>query len=202
VGVRGCKFRDNDAHIIFYDSARGHLGEYGASIPWKRGENWFGASRRAAVNACEAKSGYTIRAENNDWGTTVAAQVRNRIECPTNVDFDPVTGGITPTGDAAAATRALVTSLLAQPTAAGASITFTLSAQAAVTVQVANIAGRPVRTLVVPQPMPAGLQSVLWDGRSETGTPAPAGLYVVTVTSLTSEGGRSGAVGPLRLQRR
>ncbi|MBM3472533.1 MAG: hypothetical protein FJX75_04570 [Armatimonadetes bacterium] len=202
VGVRGCKFRDNDAHIIFYDSARGHLGEYGASIPWKRGENWFGASRRAAVNACEAKSGFTIRAENNDWGTTVAAQIRNRIECPANVDFDPVVGGVTPTGQAIAGTRALVTSVLAQPTAAGASVTFTLSAEAAVTVQIANIAGRPVRTLMVSQPMAAGVHSVAWDGRSEAGTAAPAGLYLVTVTSLTPDGGRSQAVGTLGLQRR
>jgi len=154
------------------------------------------------VNAWEAKSGFTIRAENNDWGTTVAAQIRNRIEGPTNVDFDPVVGGVTPTGEAMAGTRALVTSVAAQATAAGASITFTLSAAASVTVQVANIAGRPVRTLVVPQPMAAGVQSVAWDGRSEAGTAAPAGLYMVTVTTVSADGARSQAVGALRLQRR
>jgi flagellar hook assembly protein FlgD len=118
------------------------------------------------------------------------------------VDFDPVIGGVAPTGETVAGTRALVTSVVAQPVGAGASITFSLSAQAAVTVQVANIAGRPVRTLVVPQPMAPGLQSVVWDGRSEAGTPAPTGLYMVTVTSLTPDGGRSQAVVPLRLQRR
>ena len=78
----------------------------------------------------------------------------------------------------------LVTALGATPTrGGGAQITFSLSAPAEVTVEVTNIAGRPVATVTRGTKLSEGLQTVLWNGVSDAGLRAPSGRYGVKVTA-------------------
>jgi hypothetical protein len=84
--------------------------------------------------------------------------------------------------------------LAAVPTRDGAQISFTLSGPASVTATIVNLAGRPIRTLVSDRPTEAGLQSILWDGRAETGLTVPSGVYLVRVTAHGTGGGTSTAL--------
>jgi len=93
-----------------------------------------------------------------------------------------------------------VTSVSAQPTNAGVQLTFSLSANAAVTATVMNVAGRPVRTIVVDKPLAAGLNTLLWDRRSSTGLPVPAGLYVICVQARHDDGQSSAAIATVSLR--
>jgi len=84
---------------------------------------------------------------------------------------------------------ALVTGLASVPTrGGGAQTTFSLSAPAEVTVEVTNIAGRPVAVVTRGAKLPGGLQTVLWNGRTAQGLPVPNGTYVVRVVAR-AEGG-------------
>jgi len=95
-----------------------------------------------------------------------------------------------------------VTAVSAAPTrAGGAQVVFTLSAEAALTVRVLNIAGRPVRTLTRERPCPSGVNSLLWDGRSDTGLAAPPGAYVVHVQARSRSGAESRGLAVLSLRR-
>ena len=47
--------------------------------------------------------------------------------------------------------------------------------------------GQPVRTLALDRAYAAGAHALSWDGRDESGAPAPGGIYLVRVTA----GGRS-----------
>jgi flagellar hook assembly protein FlgD len=56
-------------------------------------------------------------------------------------------------------------------------IRYTLPADAAsVTLAVYDLSGRRVRTLV-DGPIPAGSHEAFWNGMSDSGNPAPAGVY-------------------------
>ena len=99
-------------------------------------------------------------------------------------------GALTLSGMSAVASRA-----------GGAEMTFTLSAPAACTVKVLNIAGRTVRVLRQGTPMPAGTSQVLWDGRSDAGLAVPSGTYVLQLEAVTDDGNRTQAVRTLAVQR-
>ncbi len=94
-----------------------------------------------------------------------------------------------------------VTGLAALPTARGAEIAFTLSAEANVTCEVLNIAGRSVRTIVADRAMDAGVSSLAWDGRNAAGLRAPGGMYLVRMTATSASGARWTAMGTLNLTR-
>jgi hypothetical protein len=104
--------------------------------------------------------------------------------------------GPTITGDGSAT----VTALAAMPTTAGAQVTFSLAGPASVTAMVVNVAGRPIRTLVADRPLEAGLQTLLWDRRADTGLPVPAGLYLIRVTAHSDKGGQSTSLATLALR--
>jgi arylsulfatase A-like enzyme len=90
---------------------------------------------------------------------------------------------------------ALVTGLATAPTrAGGAQITFALSASSDVTVEVTNIAGRPVATVVTGTKLRRGMQTVVWNGLSARGSPVPNGLYVVRVAARAEGGPVSRAI--------
>jgi subtilisin family serine protease len=81
----------------------------------------------------------------------------------------------------------------------GAQMLFSLSAPANTTVSVVNIAGRVVRVLEQDKVRTAGLNTVLWDGRNQSGLPTPSGLYLLQVLAQGSSGESVRAVSPLRL---
>ncbi|MBC7287913.1 MAG: carboxypeptidase regulatory-like domain-containing protein, partial [Armatimonadetes bacterium] len=80
-------------------------------------------------------------------------------------------------------------------------IAFSLSKQADVEVQIMNIAGRVVRFLAAGQALPAGRQSITWDGRDLRGAKVPAGQYLVVVKATAPDGEQAQAVGQLQLSR-
>lgn len=80
-----------------------------------------------------------------------------------------------------------IRSLSVQPAAAAVQISYTLSAPATVSVDVLNLAGRPVRVLPAAQ-QEAGLATTLWDGRGTNGAKVPAGAYLVRITARSAEG--------------
>lgn len=76
-------------------------------------------------------------------------------------------------------------------------VTVSLSAAATVQVRVLNIAGRQVAVLPE-QNLEAGINSLLWNGRSITGTTVPPGQYLVTVEAFCDSGERISQIIPLR----
>jgi subtilisin family serine protease len=82
----------------------------------------------------------------------------------------------------------------------GAQVMFTLSSPATCSATVLNIAGRTVRTVEQGKPRTAGNQTVLWDGRNQTGATAPPGMYLLQVTAEAETGEKVRAISPLRLQ--
>ena len=61
-------------------------------------------------------------------------------------------------------------------------ITFGLPRSTAVRMSLIDVAGKRVRTLMAGE-RPAGLQTLVWDGRAEGGSPLPAGVYFLTLTA-------------------
>ena len=103
-------------------------------------------------------------------------------------------------GTAGVAT-AMVTSLAAMPTAAGAELVLTLAAPAEVRAEVLNIAGRPVRLIANGRPMPAGTQRLVWTGQSDAGLPVPNGPYLIRVTVRGEDGTASEALRTVAVRR-
>ena len=146
------------------------------------------------------------KAEGNDFGTTsrssINARIYDRRDDPSKgrVDFDPLIGGISPTGDTGA--MLAVSGASALPAGAGgAEVVFTLSAPADVTVSLLNIAGRPVATVARERATETGTRRVVWSGQTLNGTPAPAGIYVVRIDARRDDGQQARALCTLRLQR-
>lgn len=99
------------------------------------------------------------------------------------------------TASAEGASGLVVTGLSVEPVRGGAQhVTYRLSRDAAVTVQVYNIAGRLIRTVVTDAPQRGGLQSATWDARSSEGAAVPAGTYLVKVTARSDSGEQCSAV--------
>jgi len=95
---------------------------------------------------------------------------------------------------------AQVAGLAAVPTARGAQISFTLSQAATVQAEILNLAGRPVQALR-PRSFEAGVNCLVWDGKSAAGLPTPSGVYLVNVIARGEDGSESRAMARLYLQR-
>ncbi len=80
-------------------------------------------------------------------------------------------------------------------------VAYTLSADAAVDVQVMNMSGRIVQQVASGVAQTAGLQQVVWNGRGRNGTTTPNGMYLVVVNARTEDGRTAKAVAPLMLKR-
>ncbi len=106
-----------------------------------------------------------------------------------------------PTVNGTQSVSAQVSALSYCATRPGAQVTFTLSADAVVTAEALNIAGRPVKTLATDKPMQAGVRTLLWDGRSDTGVAVPAGVYLARVTAADKTGGQAQALGTVVVAR-
>jgi len=95
-----------------------------------------------------------------------------------------------------------VSSLSVLPTRqGGAEVRFALTANAACDVEVLNLAGRPVRQLARSRDCLAGQQVILWNGRNDSGVPAPNGVYLVRVRARSASGETSQALSQARIVR-
>jgi FlgD Ig-like domain len=145
-----------------------------------------------------------LKAEGNSFGTTVKAEIDAKIydalDDPDKgrVDFVPLAGGAMPTGGPGGLA---ISGASAARTGRGVAVTFTLSAPAAVTVEVLNVAGRLVAQVAQERVCPAGTQQVPWSGRTSRGTSAPPGTYLMKLTACSADGERTAAVVPVNLRR-
>ncbi len=84
-----------------------------------------------------------------------------------------------------------ITSVAAAATGAGAQITIALALDAEVTVRVLNVAGRPVRTIAVDKAFVAGIQTLVWNRRNDSGSRVPSGPYIIQITARSHDGAQS-----------
>ncbi|MFW5868666.1 MAG: FlgD immunoglobulin-like domain containing protein, partial [Armatimonadota bacterium] len=82
-----------------------------------------------------------------------------------------------------------------------AQVVYTLSQDAAVDVEVLNIAGVTVRRLIAGRAQEAGPQQITWDGRNASGSNAPNGRYIIRVTARSDDGQQVSAIRSLQLER-
>jgi len=94
-----------------------------------------------------------------------------------------------------------VTTAAATPQGPGASLAYTLSRDAQVTVEVRNIAGRVVAQPIAARPTSAGRNVTAWNGQQHDGLLAPAGLYIVKVTARSDDGQEASALMAVNVRR-
>jgi hypothetical protein len=87
-----------------------------------------------------------------------------------------------------------VSPLHPNPAEAGTTISLDLPTAQRVSVSVYDVTGQLVRTLAAERELPAGSQSLVWDGRSDAGTRVGAGVYFVRVTAGSASVARRVAV--------
>jgi len=145
-----------------------------------------------------------------DTGQRFYLNRRLREEGTWSYRFSAKSGGVWATGEPAsrkkgptinAKSSVVITSLACAPTALGAQLSFTLSAEGSVTAEVLNIAGRPVRLIVQDRSLPAGLNTLSWDGRSGAGLSVPSGTYLIRLSAAGADGSASRSLGAVTLQR-
>ncbi len=96
----------------------------------------------------------------------------------------------------------LISGLSATPTRGGAwDIGFQLSADAAVTARVYNVAGRRAADVAQGSELTGGRASLAWNGRSAGDTRVPGGMYLLRVTARTEDGQQASAVTVLWITR-
>ncbi len=96
----------------------------------------------------------------------------------------------------------LISGLSAMPTRGGMwDVGFNLSADAAVTARIYNVAGRLAAEMGQGRLLGAGRASLAWDGRSTVGTAVPGGTYLLRVTARTENGEQASAVTSLQIGR-
>ncbi len=83
----------------------------------------------------------------------------------------------------------------------GAEMTFSLSADAAVSLEVLNVAGRLVQRVRMGLEAEAGRHAVAWNGRSASGTPLPNGTYLCVLEARAPDGQQARRVCLVRLAR-
>ena len=81
----------------------------------------------------------------------------------------------------------VITTMSAAQAAAGpVAVTYSVTGEATVRVQVMNIAGRPVRRLE--ETVAAGTHTMLWDGADASGLRVPAGPYLIQLEAAAPDG--------------
>ena len=198
--ILGNSFQGCDRAVYMANSSYCFLGSLGNVATDDDGGNTFADSNTWFIYNLTNRR---IRAEGNTFPSTSRAAINAKIydnkDNPVYgpVDFDPLAGGVSPTGGGIVG----VSGLSALSTAGGAEIVFTLSSPADVTVTIVNLAARPVATIAAASPMGGGVQRLSWNGRGNTGLAAPAGPYLVSITAQSDSGDQARALAPLRLNR-
>ena len=83
--------------------------------------------------------------------------------------------------------------------AGGVQVNFALSQDASVDVEVLNISGRSVRSVVSGSALDAGAATLVWDKRADSGTRVPPGRYLVCVEARGEDGTVARAIGTLQI---
>ena len=99
----------------------------------------------------------------------------------------------------AGVTLTSVTALAAE--GGGAQITYALAAPAQVSADILNLSGALIRTVSTGTLSPAGLSTLVWDGRNAAGSAVPPGMYLVRLTVASDSGERTTALRSLSVTR-
>lgn len=94
--------------------------------------------------------------------------------------------GNSPTPDISANSTGILMEVRPLPNPAATGVTrlhYQLTSDARVSMRVVDLLGRTVRDLVRDEPMLSGFHSVDWDGRTDSGSRVPAGVYFVIETA-------------------
>ncbi len=94
-----------------------------------------------------------------------------------------------------------ITAAVASTRAASAAVSYTLSKNAQVTIDVHNISGRLISRVVQDQSQAAGLQSVAWNGRNQAGLRVPNGCYLIRISAHTEDGQQVQALAQVAITR-
>jgi hypothetical protein len=199
--VFGNLFRRCPTGVSIDTDGRCLLGDLNNATPGDDGGNTFRPS-----NAChiENLTPFAVKAEGNAFGTTsraaINAKITDRQDNPAygRVDFSPLAGGVTPTGETSILALTSVTGI---PTPAGAQVSFSLSAPAQVQARIMSIAGRPVRILCAARECEAGANTLLWNAQGDNGLPVPNGAYLVELLAQGEDGAQTRALTQVRVAR-
>jgi len=198
--VEGNTFRKGAKGVYIATNALPNLGDLGnASTADNGGNTFLGNSDFDIYNATPND----IEAEGNTFASTRAETIDGRfiydkLDDPRygRVDYAPLSSGAPTSAGGGVA----LTSVAAVPTALGAQVLVTLAAEGDLQAEVLNIAGRPVRVLA-PVAGKVGVNTLLWDRRSNAGTTVPNGAYLIAVTCRTPDGGQQRQMARVNLNR-
>lgn len=198
--VTNNQFRRNARGVNISDLAAPNLGDLTTPSTADNGNNTFVGNSDYDIHNSTANP---IRAEGNTFASTKAEQIDARfiydqLDSPTlgRVDYSPLKSG-PPTAPGGAGMIALS----ALPTrGGGAQIQVQLASTASLQAEVLNVAGRPIRILPE-KTAAAGSCTLLWDGRSGSGTVVPAGSYLVGVRALGCDGTQQRLLTRLQISR-
>ncbi|MFP4248684.1 MAG: carboxypeptidase regulatory-like domain-containing protein, partial [Armatimonadota bacterium] len=98
-------------------------------------------------------------------------------------------------------TGLMITAASAQAAEGAVTVSYTLSADAQVSVEVLNIAGRKIATLANGESAPAGLSTCGWNARNASGSLVPSGRYLVRVQARADDGQQVQALVPVQIER-
>lgn len=122
---------------------------------------------------------YTIRAERDGYHPQeVEISLDSAEQAVLDFVMIPVTSGIDP-GAVSAETLLRKGAASPNPFRESASVSFALERPASIGARVYDAAGRMRRTLAQGKPLPAGAQSMAWDGRDDAGREVPTGVYYI-----------------------
>jgi len=135
---------------------------------------------------------YRFVAEDHDGVATLPA--------PTGWKAGPVVTSAAP-AQVAEASLGMAGVSAAAVRAGGVQITFSLTTKASVAIDVLNVAGRPVRVICRDRECVKGRNAILWDGRSDAGTTAAPGIYLVKLHAYTEGGQQAQSLTSVRVVR-
>ena len=187
----------------------------GGTLTWRNNVSWGNANANQGTNPMfvDASAGdYHLKAGSLfvDGGLNYSGPDLPDVDLdgsPRPVDGDDngvavVDGGCFEyQGESESAAPLAVSGVTAAPTAIGAEVSFTLSADADVSATVMNLAGRPVRRVTTAKPCTTGRNTVLWNATSDSGLKVPAGMYLMRIEANAPDGSRVQALTPVRLGR-
>jgi len=130
------------------------------------------------------------------WSSELAAETNGTAEDAAEWEFSVT---VKPTREAGM----LISSFSVVPLRGGrgAEITFGLSADAIVDIDVLNVAGRLVQRVRDGLGTEAGRYTVTWSGRSPSDTALPNGLYLCVLNARAADGQQACAMRPVRVAR-
>jgi hypothetical protein len=109
------------------------------------------------------------------YGTLIVCGTGTDVRAYRSIDPADVAGPSSPVGDAVAVVAT------PNPFRDDTALRFTLARPGPIGVRIYDALGTEVRALVDGEARPSGIQTVAWDGRSNTGAPVPSGVYYFRV---------------------